>query len=185
MSSIGKFLREVAITFGRCFASVNTGSACFRRASGMDSGGVWSRPVRVTSPFITKTVSNLSGRFWQPAGKYSGPRACGSWGPALPPGLISTKRLRCWPTPSVSAWPGVVRWAQRARTTGSTVAKPMGGRRPVLLAGAAPSSSSALRRRRTSLRALPAELAVRVVFYEGVLEEIVRPCVRSCRGRRR
>ena len=65
----------------------------------------------------------------------------------------------------------VVKWSQRARATGTPAAKPMGGKRPALLAGqrafildridAAPN---------LSLRALAAELAERgvVVSYGAV-----------------
>lgn len=65
----------------------------------------------------------------------------------------------------------VVKWSQRARTTGSAAAKPMGGKRPVLLAG---QRAFILDRIETvpslSLRALAAELAQRgvVVSYGAV-----------------
>lgn len=56
----------------------------------------------------------------------------------------------------------VVKWSQRSRTTGSAAAKPMGGKRPVLLAG---QRAFILDRIETtphiSLRALAAELAER------------------------
>lgn len=56
----------------------------------------------------------------------------------------------------------VVKWSQRARTTGSAAAKPMGGKRPVLLAG---QRAFILQRIEAtphiSLRALVAELAER------------------------
>ena len=54
----------------------------------------------------------------------------------------------------------VVKWRQRARATGSAAAKPMGGKRPVLLAG---RSAFILERialePHISIRALQAELA--------------------------
>ena len=65
----------------------------------------------------------------------------------------------------------VVKWSQRARTTGSAAAKPMGGKRPVLLAG---QRAFILDRIEAvpdlSLRALAAELAGRgvVVSYGAV-----------------
>ena len=65
----------------------------------------------------------------------------------------------------------VVKWSQRARATGSAAAKPMGGKRPVLLAG---QRAFILDRIETvpnlSLRALAAELAERgvVVSYGAV-----------------
>ena len=65
----------------------------------------------------------------------------------------------------------VVKWSQRARATGSAAAKPMGGKRPVLLAG---QRAFILDRIETvpnlSLRALVAELAERgvVVSYGAV-----------------
>jgi transposase len=65
----------------------------------------------------------------------------------------------------------VVKWSQRARTTGSAAAKPMGGKRPVLLAG---QRAFILDRIEAvpdlSLRALAAELAERgvVVSYGAV-----------------
>jgi transposase len=65
----------------------------------------------------------------------------------------------------------VVKWSQRARTTGSAAAKPMGGKRPVLLAG---QRAFILERIEAvpdlSLRALAAELAERgvVVSYGAV-----------------
>ena len=56
----------------------------------------------------------------------------------------------------------VVKWSQRARATGSVAAKPMGGKRPVLLAG---QRAFILERIEAtphiSLRALAAELAER------------------------
>jgi transposase len=56
----------------------------------------------------------------------------------------------------------VVKWAQRARTTGSAAAKPMGGKRPVLLAGQRAFILDRIRRQpNISLRALAAELADR------------------------
>lgn len=58
----------------------------------------------------------------------------------------------------------VVKWSQRARATGSPAAKPMGGKRPVLLAG---QRAFILDRIETvpnlTLRALAAELAERGV----------------------
>jgi transposase len=65
----------------------------------------------------------------------------------------------------------VVKWSQRARTTGSAAAKPMGGKRPVLLAG---QRAFILDRFETvpnlTLRSLAAELAQRgvVVSYGAI-----------------
>ena len=65
----------------------------------------------------------------------------------------------------------VVKWSQRFRATGSAAARPMGGKRPVLLAG---QRAFILDRIATdpdlSLRALAAELAERgvVVSYGAV-----------------
>lgn len=65
----------------------------------------------------------------------------------------------------------VVKWSQRARETGSAAARPMGGKRPVLLAG---QRAFILGRIKTkpdiSLRALAAELAGRgiTVSYGAV-----------------
>ena len=65
----------------------------------------------------------------------------------------------------------VVKWSQRARATGSAAAKPMGGRRPILLAG---QRAFILDRIATvpnlTLRALAAELAERgvVVSYGAI-----------------
>lgn len=65
----------------------------------------------------------------------------------------------------------VVKWSQRARATGSAAAKPMGGKRPVLLAA---QRAFILDRIETvpnlTLRALAAELAQRgvVVSYGAV-----------------
>lgn len=65
----------------------------------------------------------------------------------------------------------VVKWSQRARTTGSAAAKPMGGKRPVLLAG---QRAFILERIEAvpnlTLRALASELAERgvVVSYGAV-----------------
>jgi transposase len=65
----------------------------------------------------------------------------------------------------------VVKWAQRARATGSAAAKPMGGKRPVLLAGQRAFILDRIRRQpNISLRALAAELADRgiAVSYGAV-----------------
>ena len=54
----------------------------------------------------------------------------------------------------------VVKWRQRARATGSAAAKPMGGRRPVLLAGQRAFILERIALRpHISIRALQAELA--------------------------
>lgn len=65
----------------------------------------------------------------------------------------------------------VVKWAQRARATGSAAAKPMGGKRPVLLAGQRAFILECMKTTpNISLRALAAELAERgiVVSYGAV-----------------
>jgi transposase len=65
----------------------------------------------------------------------------------------------------------VVKWSQRARTTGSAAAKPMGGKRPVLLAGQRAFILDRIEAvPNLSLRALAAELAERgvVVSYGAV-----------------
>ena len=54
----------------------------------------------------------------------------------------------------------VVKWRQRARATGSAAAKPMGGRRPVLLAGQRAFILERIALKpHISIRALQAELA--------------------------
>ena len=54
----------------------------------------------------------------------------------------------------------VVKWRQRARATGSAAAKPMGGKRPVLLAGQRAFILERIALKpRVSVRALQAELA--------------------------
>lgn len=65
----------------------------------------------------------------------------------------------------------VAKWSQRARATGSAAAKPMGGKRPVLLAGQRAFILDRLEAvPNLSLRALAAELAERgvVVSYGAV-----------------
>lgn len=65
----------------------------------------------------------------------------------------------------------VVKWSQRARTTGSAAAKPMGGKRTVLLAGQRAFILDRIEAvPNLSLRALAAELAERgvVVSYGAV-----------------
>jgi transposase len=65
----------------------------------------------------------------------------------------------------------VVKWAQRHRRTGSAAAKPMGGKRPVLLAGQRAFILERIEEApNISLRALAAELAERgiVVSYGAV-----------------
>ena len=65
----------------------------------------------------------------------------------------------------------VVKWSQRARATGSAAAKPMGGKRPVLLAGQRAFILDRIEAvPNLSLRALMAELAERgvVVSYGAV-----------------
>jgi len=65
----------------------------------------------------------------------------------------------------------VVKWSQRHRLTGSAAAKPMGGKRPVLLAGQRVFILERIRRQPDiSLRALAAELADRgiTVSYGAV-----------------
>jgi transposase len=58
----------------------------------------------------------------------------------------------------------VVKWSQRFRRTGSAAAKPMGGRRPVLLAGQRAFILDRMERvPNISLRALAAELGERGV----------------------
>ncbi len=59
----------------------------------------------------------------------------------------------------------VVKWSQRARATGSAAAKPMGGKRPVLLAGQRAFILDRIEAiPNLSLRALAAELAERGIF---------------------
>jgi transposase len=59
----------------------------------------------------------------------------------------------------------VVKWCQRARATGSAAAKPMGGKRPVLLAGQRAFILKRIAvRPDTSIRALRAELADAGIF---------------------
>lgn len=65
----------------------------------------------------------------------------------------------------------VVKWSQRQRATGSAAAKPMGGKRPVVLAGQRAFILDRIRRQpNISLRALAAELAERgiTVSYGAV-----------------
>lgn len=65
----------------------------------------------------------------------------------------------------------VVKWSKRARTTGSAAAKPMGGKRPVVLAGQRAFLLDRIEKApQISLRALAAELAERgiVVSYGAV-----------------
>lgn len=65
----------------------------------------------------------------------------------------------------------VVKWSQRARTTGSAAAMPMGGKRPVLLAGQRAFILDRIEAvPNLSLRALAAELAERgvVVSYGAI-----------------
>jgi transposase len=65
----------------------------------------------------------------------------------------------------------VVKWSQRARTTGSAAAKPMGGKRPVLLAGQRAFILDRIEAvPNLTLRALAAELAERgaVVSYGAI-----------------
>ena len=65
----------------------------------------------------------------------------------------------------------VVKWAQRARATGSPAASPMGGHRPFVLAGERAWLRARLREKPDlTLRALAAELATRgvVVSYYAV-----------------
>jgi transposase len=65
----------------------------------------------------------------------------------------------------------VVKWSQRYRETGSAAARPMGGKRPVLLAGQRAFILDRIRRHpHISLRALAAELADRgiTVSYGAV-----------------
>ena len=65
----------------------------------------------------------------------------------------------------------VVKWSQRFRATGTAAAKPMGGRRPVLLAGQRAFILDRIEQvPNLSLRALGAELAERgiVVSYGAV-----------------
>lgn len=65
----------------------------------------------------------------------------------------------------------VVKWSQRARVTGSAAAKPMGGKRPVLLAGQRAFILDRIEAvPNLSLRALAAELAERgvIVSYGAV-----------------
>jgi transposase len=65
----------------------------------------------------------------------------------------------------------VVKWSQRARMTGSVAAKPMGGKRPVLLAGQRAFILDRIEAvPNLSLRALGAELAERgiVVSYGAI-----------------
>lgn len=65
----------------------------------------------------------------------------------------------------------VVKWSQRHRETGTAAAKPMGGKRPVLLAGQRAFILDRIRRQpHISLRALAAELAERgiTVSYGAV-----------------
>lgn len=65
----------------------------------------------------------------------------------------------------------VVKWSQRARETGSAAAKPMGGKRPVLLAGQRAFILGRIKNKpEISLRALAAELGERgiIVSYGAV-----------------
>jgi len=65
----------------------------------------------------------------------------------------------------------VVKWSQRARATGSAAAKPMGGKRPVLLAGQRAFILDRIEAvPNLTLRALAAELASRgiVVSYGAI-----------------
>jgi len=65
----------------------------------------------------------------------------------------------------------VVKWSQRHRETGSVAAKPMGGKRPVVLAGQRAFILDRIRRQpNISLRALASELAERgiTVSYGAV-----------------
>lgn len=65
----------------------------------------------------------------------------------------------------------VVKWSQRARRTGSAAAKPMGGKRPVLLAGQRAFILGRIKQApHISLRALAAELGERgiTVSYGAV-----------------
>ena len=70
----------------------------------------------------------------------------------------------------------VVKWSQRFRATGSASAKPMGGKRPVLLAGQQVFDLDRIDKvPNVSLRALASELAERgVVVSYGAVWSFVR-----------